>query len=446
MAAVPPLHFAVFAGDGLTDARAIRKSVPANPPPDSALAWTPDDVSSTASSSSSCGSPRRSGWAVDRDVVLPADCCAWDYPLSVAQKRERLLVMLEIDRAAREREFQSTEHHASCSSKQAAPPCSSGGALLEEHTRLQRKVDALVSENQRLRGRLTRLVVRMRREKQQQNSLPQSQQHLQQQAQQHPEQELAQQPQPQQGFQQEQPYQSQPQRQSQQSLQQKPQEQQFQRRLSHAPLAAFCDVPPLQAVALKDREDDVCKAGPTTMAEGTLDAEAAAAPSQQSLGSICRTPRFLLAGLVTPRPAQTPRAATARTPLRGTVVAVSWAQGHGVPWMGFMSRVSGLLCVYGERDSAEHEGCSFSLRRGEYIRSISGVCGPRPLLASSMRICTSEEQELVAGTADGADTEVNACCFFFEAAPGHEITGLKLDDAGAVLGVRQAPLVPPRAP
>lgn len=134
---------------------------------------------------------------------------------------------------------------------------------------------------------------------------------------------------------------------------------------------------------------------------------------------------------------------------------VTWSEVTGVPWLAFVSRANGLPRIYGSGKESPHEECVLSLRRGEYISSISGRRGHAPLLAQHLCILTSEQQEVTAGIPGGFVVEASAgedaniadgCAFNFTASGGHEIVGLKLGEDGRICGVKQVALPPSRAP
>jgi len=131
--------------------------------------------------------------------------------------------------------------------------------------------------------------------------------------------------------------------------------------------------------------------------------------------------------------------------MRGTVISVTWSEGPGVPWVAFTSRISGMNIVYGNRivDVDGREDCCLSLRRGEYICQISGIYGRSPLIAATLRIMTSEQQEALVGNLEVHGGKQD---FLFESVPEHEIVGLVMSEDGAVCGIKQAPLPPSRAP
>lgn len=140
----------------------------------------------------------------------------------------------------------------------------------------------------------------------------------------------------------------------------------------------------------------------------------------------------------------TPRSGAARIGTRGSIASVSWAEAFEVPWVAFTSRSTGMQSLYGERDAPEIEESSLSLRRGEYIQSISGSwsalsTSPEPVVARALRIVTSEQQESVAGESAALED------FHFEADHDHEIVGLTFQD-GSISGVKQALLAPSRVP
>jgi hypothetical protein len=102
-----------------------------------------------------------------------------------------------------------------------------------------------------------------------------------------------------------------------------------------------------------------------------------------------------------------------------------------------------MSCPYGICEAGAEEN-SLSLRRGEFISSISGMCGTSPKLASCLFIRTSEGQE---GFAGACDTQTDAAWdFVFTAVDGHEIVGVHVGENGALCGIRQAPLPPSRVP
>lgn len=142
----------------------------------------------------------------------------------------------------------------------------------------------------------------------------------------------------------------------------------------------------------------------------------------------------------------TPRASSVRPGMRGTVASVAWPEdARDVPWLIMTCRMTGQQWLYGERSDDAHEETTFSLRRGEYIRSISGgrieppCSSETPALARFLRITTSEQQEIVAGQ---ASAEID---FSYEADEGHEITALTTQ-SGVICGVKQAVLAPSRVP
>jgi len=158
------------------------------------------------------------------------------------------------------------------------------------------------------------------------------------------------------------------------------------------------------------------------------------------------TPRSM--GLVTPR------TGGARACMRGAIQDIYWAaQACQVPWVMLTSRGSAFgeptESLYGERDHGEQEAFSAAhLRRGEFISSISGSWSnftleapganrQYPPIARYIRIITSEKHEIEIGE---VSSEVSFC---FEAEPGHEITGLAIQD-GIICGVKQAVLAPSR--
>jgi len=136
-----------------------------------------------------------------------------------------------------------------------------------------------------------------------------------------------------------------------------------------------------------------------------------------------------------------------RLQLRGQVAVVSWSDGPRVTWVEIVSRHSGQPRLYGERpgDCAPVEECSFSLRRGEYVRSVSGWHGLPPELARCLQIATSEGRKVVAGSPpEGADRDNIDFCFVAD--PGCEILGFELGEGGVIIGVRQVPMLPSRVP
>jgi len=139
---------------------------------------------------------------------------------------------------------------------------------------------------------------------------------------------------------------------------------------------------------------------------------------------------------------QTPRGSVP-TGMRGSIASMAWTEGApDVPWITFTSRISGAEIAYGQKrdlQSPNEEG-TFSLRRGEYFTSISGVFGAPPALALCLRLVTSEFQEINLGTED-PDVQFD---FAFEASSGFEIVGLQLGEDEAVVGIRQSPLAPSR--
>lgn len=87
--------------------------------------------------------------------------------------------------------------------------------------------------------------------------------------------------------------------------------------------------------------------------------------------------------------------------MRGSIASMTWAEcALGVPWITLTSRISGTESTYGEkRDEQVLEG-TLSLRRGEYFTSVSGVFGDPPVLALCLRVVTSELQEVNVGAED----------------------------------------------
>jgi hypothetical protein len=160
-----------------------------------------------------------------------------------------------------------------------------------------------------------------------------------------------------------------------------------------------------------------------------------AASSTGAAGSM-QTPRGL--GMVTPR------SGGVRGGMRGTVASVALGEACHVHWAEFTSRSTGMPYIFGERGGTDIEESTLSLRRGEYISSIAGIrsrpsSSDEPCLARSLRIVTSEQQEIFAGEPS------TSWDFHFEADEGREIVGLIIQD-GAVSGVKQAILAPSRAP
>jgi len=151
----------------------------------------------------------------------------------------------------------------------------------------------------------------------------------------------------------------------------------------------------------------------------------------------------------------TPRGHTARTPtgMRGTIASVTWAEAPDVPWLIFTNRVSGQWALYGDgrKVSLSEEEHTLSLRRGEFIQTVMGLHterkGGRPQpLARSLKIVTSEQQEVLSGQAAHSSvgpSRTDHGYFCFEADLGHEIVGLCIQD-GAISGVRQVHLAPSR--
>jgi len=149
------------------------------------------------------------------------------------------------------------------------------------------------------------------------------------------------------------------------------------------------------------------------------------------------TPRSSLGGLITPRSA-------GRGGMRGTIASIAWGEAAQVPWIVFTSRSTGMHAIFGAKGAKEMEESTISLRRGEYIRLVSGCWGTHsrpfePLLARSLKIVTSEQQEIYAGA------QSSSYDFFFPAREGHEIVGLTTQD-GVITGVKQAVLAPSRVP
>lgn len=115
-----------------------------------------------------------------------------------------------------------------------------------------------------------------------------------------------------------------------------------------------------------------------------------------------------------------------------------------MPWVKFSNRMNRAERLYGERGPTEHEEVAAAhLRRGEYIVCISGCrswscsSGAQPLLARSLRMVTSEQQEIVVGE---SATSIDFC---FKAEAEHEIIGLSIQD-GVIIDVKQAALGPSR--
>lgn len=179
--------------------------------------------------------------------------------------------------------------------------------------------------------------------------------------------------------------------------------------------------------------------------------QAALAPASARLSPGCvPEPRRSL-GLVTPRHGValsagqgmlTPRGSMP-TGMRGSIASMTWTEGApDVPWITLTSRISGAETTYGEKrdGQARNEEGTFSLRRGEYFTSVSGVFGAPPALALCLRVVTSEFQEVNIGAED-LDMQLD---FAFEASPGFEIVGLYLGEDEAIAGIRQTPLAPSR--
>lgn len=131
---------------------------------------------------------------------------------------------------------------------------------------------------------------------------------------------------------------------------------------------------------------------------------------------------------------------------RGAVASLSWMQADFVPWIAFTSRASAMRWCYGfEPPVADAQACGLLLRRGEYISTIVVLRGEPGCLARGIHIVTSEGQEAHAGHG-----ELEACDFIgsdllvFDAMAEHEILGLQVDEAGVIVGVKQAALASSR--
>lgn len=157
---------------------------------------------------------------------------------------------------------------------------------------------------------------------------------------------------------------------------------------------------------------------------------------RSSWTSASETPRSL--DLATPRPGAT------RVSMRGSIASVSWsAQASEIPWVVFANRSIGSERLYGDGRSPEQEVQARHLRRGEFITCISGSWvgtssfDGQPPIARGLRILTSEHQEILIGE---VSTPSDFC---FEAEPEREVIGLIVQD-GVISGVKQALLAPSR--
>jgi len=158
------------------------------------------------------------------------------------------------------------------------------------------------------------------------------------------------------------------------------------------------------------------------------------------------TPRGFDGMVSTPRGVATPRGGPMRGPYRGSIASVSWSSAPGVRWIAIMNRNNVTQTVYGTPEGSVEDaglGNSMNLRRGEFLRQISGAIGPVPHIARWLRLETSEGQVAFLGeTQEVVDEEEPN--FTFCALPDQEITALEIGDNGAISGIRQTALPPSR--
>jgi hypothetical protein len=161
-----------------------------------------------------------------------------------------------------------------------------------------------------------------------------------------------------------------------------------------------------------------------------------------------RTPR----GMCTPRGydgmVSTPRGGpSVRGPYRGSIASVSWSSAPGIRWLAIMNRNNVTQTVYGDAPEGSVEdagiGNSVNLRRGEFLRQISGAIGPVPHIARWLRLETSEGQVAYLGEPQEIIDEEEPD-FTFSALPDQEITAIETGENGAISGIRQSPLPPSR--
>lgn len=348
--------------------------------------------------------------------LVAAPTSPWEFPLSAAEKQERVLLLYDKEASLANRQLRRSERVVAHLRAQVAALRGSQSRWHRERRTMRKEAAALHSENRRLHERVGDLLLQLQQQQQLQQLQEQEQQLQQRQQQQPP--PVAQAPSVQLDLEQ------QPQRSS--ATPPEP---------VHAPSFSL----PLAA----DQES----ATPSPCQAFSWRSARSARRSGSCGAVVARAPRMSLDSVLGGPGAS-------RSSLRGTVAMVTWGEATGVPWLAFVSRASGLPRIYGNGREGAHEECMLSLRRGEYICSISGCHGRAPLLAQHVRVLTSEQQEVTAGAAGrlaaealaGQESGTAGCSFSFTASDGHEIVGLKLGEDGRICGVKQVALPPSRVP
>lgn len=160
-----------------------------------------------------------------------------------------------------------------------------------------------------------------------------------------------------------------------------------------------------------------------------------------------RTPR----GMCTPRGfdamVSTPRGGPCgRGPYRGSIASVSWSSAPGVRWLAMMNRNTVSQNVYGTPEGDVEDaglGNSMNLRRGEFLRQITGVIGQEPHIARWLRLETSEGQVAYLGEPQEVVDEEEPS-FTFSALRDQEIIAVEIGENGSITGIRQSQLPPSR--
>jgi len=377
---------------------------------------------------------------------------AWDFPLSSMEKQERVLLCYDKEEALAQRQVRTLERKSGCLQNQVASLCSEVASLQAINQHLQK-------ENQRLNQRLLDTVAQMAaRQAQRPPQLPTSPQAV-------PQQRPSQLPTSPQAVPQQRPSQvpTSPQAVPQQRPSQLPTSPQavpqaVSQPLLSTPAPSPSQIPwPVPQAPVALQQPATPGRMPTPASQPVSAAAATAAMAAAAAAAADRA-----AAAVEPlEAAMTPRAPGAVTPRStGTAARVAWhGRGYvawsqepseqGVPWVTFTSRTSCERWLYGAGappkglcvgmgvEDGETE-CMLCLRRGEFVRSVSGCFGKPQLLAQYLRILTSEQQEASIGvrTATGSED------FHFEAKPGYEITGLKVGPDGRICGVREKAVAP----